>query len=292
MILPEILKTNKINLRAKFSGIDSYSHCVDKKHFKSFPYEVDYHYNSRGFRDKEWPNSLDELKESIWCIGDSFTVGLGSPIGHTWVRQLELKTKKRCINVSLDGASNFWIARQATDILTTINPKTIILHWSYSHRIEERVNDGYVQKHYDLAKLDANLVAENFISCYNKVEENKSLTTVIHSFIPFWHVVKFSDKEWSKFRGSSWPASAPKNLADYFSLPNWILEELNSFNFTTEKVKSYFLLEPILNHHRSIRDFEPLDYARDGHHYDIKTADYFSNLLIDKLRSISSEEAI
>ena len=38
-----------------------------------------------------------------------------------------------------------------------------------------------------------------------------------------------------------------------------------------------------------IENFENLDYARDGHHYDIKTADYFSNLLIDKLRSISSE---
>ena len=292
MILPKILINSKINLRAKFSGIDSYPHCLDKKHFKSFPNEVDYLYNSRGFRDREWPNSLDELKESIWCIGDSFTVGIGSPIDHTWVRQLELKTKKRCINIGSDGASNFWIARQATDILTTINPKIIIIHWSYSQRIEEFVNNSYVQKHYDLTKLDNNLLVENFISCYNNVEENKSLTTVIHSFIPFWHPLKFLDKEWDKLRGPLWPASAPKNLVDYLSLPNWILEELNSCNFTTEKVESYFLLKCILNDHRSIENFEPLDYARDGHHYDIKTADYFSNLLIDKLRSISSEKAI
>ena len=290
MILPKILNTKNINLRAKFSGMDSYSHCLDKKHFKSFPYEVDYLYNSRGFRDREWPNSLDELKESIWCIGDSFTVGIGSPINHTWVQQLELKTKKRCINVGLDGASNFWIARQAIDILTTINPKIIILHWSYSHRIEKLVNGFYVQEQYDLTKLDTALYVQNFISCYNKVEENKSLTTVIHSFIPFWHVLEFLDKEWSKLRGSTWPVSAPKSLADYLSLPNWILEELKSFNNTS--INEYFLLESILNHHRSIRNFEPLDYARDGHHYDIKTADYFSNLLIDKLRFISSSAAI
>ena len=126
MILPKISNYSKINLRAKFSGMDSDAKCPDKKQFKSFPYEVDYHYNSRGFRDLEWPDSLDELKQSIWCIGDSFTVGIGSPIDHTWVRQVELKTKKRCINISLDGASNFWIARQAKHILTTINPKIII----------------------------------------------------------------------------------------------------------------------------------------------------------------------
>jgi len=294
MILPKISNSSKINLRAKFSGIDSYSHCLDKKHFKSFPYEVDYHYNSRGFRDRECPDSLDELKQSIWCIGDSFTVGIGSAISHTWAQKLEAKLKKRCINVSLDGASNFWISRQANAILSYIQPQVVIIHWSYWHRTETKNSlNEYIQNHYSLDQLDEKTLTNNFLSNFDHVEKSKNTTVVIHSFIPFWnHPLKNLSYSWETLKGDNWPRHVPTTVNDYLHLDDYIKRELHNFGFSEENNINFLKIQEKLNESIYIPEFSVLDLARDGHHYDIKTANYFSNLLIDKLRSISSLTAI
>jgi hypothetical protein len=99
------------------SGMDSKEGCRNKQHFDSYPYAVEYRYNSRGYRDSEWPPTIEELKQCIWCVGDSFTVGLGSPLAHTWVNILQQRTGIRCINVSMDGASNEWMIRKINRIL-------------------------------------------------------------------------------------------------------------------------------------------------------------------------------
>jgi hypothetical protein len=121
------------NNEHKESGIDSLARCVDKNWFKNFPHEVSYCYNSRGFRDLEWPT---QLKQAIWCVGDSFTVGLGSPFDHTWPQVLRQRSQRDVINISLDGASNAWIARKCQTILTQVNPDVIVVMWSYFHRRE------------------------------------------------------------------------------------------------------------------------------------------------------------
>ena len=77
MILPDFTISSKINQNWAYSGMDSPDLCLDSKHFKSYPYSVSYQYNSRGYRDHEWP---DDLQNAVWCIGDSFTVGIGSPV--------------------------------------------------------------------------------------------------------------------------------------------------------------------------------------------------------------------
>jgi len=136
MILPDLVLSTRANQHWQFSGMDSLEDCMGKKHFKSYPHAVDYVYNSRGFRDSEWPEDIDQLTHAIWCVGDSFTEGLGSPAEHAWPFLLQNQTNMKTINVSMDGASNAWIARRTVDILTEINPKYIILHWSYLHRRE------------------------------------------------------------------------------------------------------------------------------------------------------------
>ena len=85
MILPDFILHSRVDARWDYSGSDSPGPWnVNKKYFKNYPYPIEYVYNSRGFRDAEWPESVDELRNAIWCIGDSFTVGLGSPLAHTW----------------------------------------------------------------------------------------------------------------------------------------------------------------------------------------------------------------
>lgn len=107
--------------------------CKDREYFDNYPWPISYVYNSRGFRDAEWPRDLNDV---IWCMGDSFTVGLGAPFLHIWPQRLSAETGRRTINVSMDGASNSWIGRRAIQILDLGIVDTMIIQWSYTQRRE------------------------------------------------------------------------------------------------------------------------------------------------------------
>ena len=89
MILPEFYLRSRANKVWDESGIDSLAYAKDVDYFKNYPHNVSYNHNSRGFRDSEWPDSGKELQDAVWCVGDSFTVGLGSPANHMWVNILQ-----------------------------------------------------------------------------------------------------------------------------------------------------------------------------------------------------------
>ena len=166
MILPDFILPSRVNQHWQYSGIDSIEKCLDKNWFNQYPHKITYDYNSRGFRDHEWPDTIEELQQSIWCIGDSFTVGLGSPIEYTWPHILQKKTGFRTINVGMDGASNNWIARKTVDILQQIQPRHVVLHWSYLHRGEstdQTLSDEGRRIQYKNVDLDS--AVQNFENC-------------------------------------------------------------------------------------------------------------------------------
>ncbi len=146
MILPHLTVPDRINSKLTYCGTDSLEYCFNKKHFKSYPFSVDYVYNSRGFRDNEWPDTTTQLKNAIWCVGDSATVGIGNPLEHTWPHMLQQRINCRTINISAEGVSNNWIARNTVQIIKTINPGTIIIHWSFIHRDELNISDILLKK--------------------------------------------------------------------------------------------------------------------------------------------------
>ena len=133
MKLPSFVLPSYCNSRVTQAGMDSLEHCLDPKHFVAYSAPVHYDYNSRGYRDNEWP--LD-LEGAIWCFGDSFTVGLGSAWDRTWCQQLQNLTNIRTINISMNGASNDWILRKVQEMSREIRPRAVVLHWSYLHRRE------------------------------------------------------------------------------------------------------------------------------------------------------------
>lgn len=141
MLLPDLVLPSRINQRWHMSGMDNPRYCNSRTHWYSYPFEIEYCYNSRGFRDQEWPT---ELYNTIWCIGDSFTVGIGSPVQHTWWYQLGLAAQCRTINVSMDGASNQWISRRACDILRSGCCDAMVIQWSYTHRRERKDIDTVI----------------------------------------------------------------------------------------------------------------------------------------------------
>lgn len=153
MILPNFKIVSLSNADLKFSGMDSIEQCKDTSYFTDYPYEISYKYNSRGFRDEEWPNNLEDC---IWCFGDSYTVGIGQSYKNTWPKLLETKTGIRTISLSMDGASNEWISRKILELVETIKPKAIVVQWSFIHRRERELLPGEID-------LD-----ENRIVWYNK----------------------------------------------------------------------------------------------------------------------------
>lgn len=136
MILPDFVIPSKVNQVWNYTGIDSEEYCKNLQGFRHYPHSISYVYNDRGFRDQAWPTSHDNLAHSIWCVGDSFTVGIGSAREHTWSYVLQQATGTRTINIGMDGASNQWIARRTIDICQQVQPKTLVVHWSYVHRRE------------------------------------------------------------------------------------------------------------------------------------------------------------
>lgn len=122
------------------SGMDCLEECLNKGHFSNYPKKITYQYNSRGFRDNEWPTDLSNV---IWCVGDSFTVGIGQPFEETWPSILEKKTGRRCLNLGEDGCSNDTIALRVQDICRLYKPQLVVIMWSYLHR--RRVNDIDIQ---------------------------------------------------------------------------------------------------------------------------------------------------
>jgi hypothetical protein len=234
VILPDVALTGRANQTWVFSGTDTFKQCLDQQHFSSYPHRISYVYNSRGFRDCEWPTTVDELSNAVWCFGDSFTVGVGSPLEFTWPQVLQHQLQRRCINVSMDGASNEWISKTAVKIIKEIRPKAVVVMWSYLHRRElpdTEMSDEDRRVHFSNTSELEDLA--NFQTCYNKLIDLCSLshTHGIHAIIP------------------------------------------NAYN---ESAADF------INQHE-ILSVPQLDYARDYHHFDLKTSQYFVNYAVDKL---------
>jgi hypothetical protein len=273
MFLPNFMLETRKNQYWTESGMDTIDQCLDKMHYKKYPHQIAYNYNLRGFRDQEWPESLDDLQNSVWCIGDSFTVGIGSPLAHTWVNILQSRLNQRCVNVSMDGASNKWIARKAIEILDAVNPKLMVIQWSYFQRDE--LPDTLLPD--EERRLEANLTDSinqlkiDSVKLINQVELNKKQCKVIHSFIPNSMVLDYNHNEsiWQVIKADSWPP-LPRSLDEFNSLPANIVNELKTFD-VYNVMFSYYQFDSITH----IPEIVQIDLARDGHHYDILTATNF-----------------
>jgi hypothetical protein len=188
-ILPLFELPEFANYQGKYCYPDTPTHCVDKEYFNSYPYRVFYSFNSRGYRGDKWPADIEELKKSIWCIGDSGTTGLGAPIEHSWPYILSQMTGKPCINISLKGASNFWIARQVEYLLDNLPVENIVVSWTFLHRrelpetdVNGKVPDSERLSIYPCLDYKENIkVTLDLISNINTKKQNEN---IVHTFVP------------------------------------------------------------------------------------------------------------
>ena len=223
---------DNVNIQHSGTGTDTLKRCFDKKHYLSYTKNISYKYNSRGFRDNEWPEDLSNV---IWCVGDSFTVGIGQPFEETWPQLLQKKQGRRCINVSEDGCSNDTISLRVNEIANTYKPKLIIIMWSYfSRRRVDGVNVSHDKKDFGNKKD-----LKNFIKNYTYV--NNLPTTIIHSVIP---------------------KAFMENYTEY------VTKKITGIN--------------------KIKYVKQLDWARDHHHFDIKTSSVFVEWVHKQITNIDN----
>jgi hypothetical protein len=285
VILPDLILPNKINQHWEYSGIDSFEHCLDKNHFKQYPYAISYNYNSRGFRDQEWPNSVEELKSAIWCVGDSFTVGVGSPIEHTWPWLLQKQTGRRVINISMDGASNNWIARKTVDILQVMNPRHVVLHWSYLHRREldiKEVSDKWWNNFYCAVR------DQQWPECSNLQDFDQLPAHIKKEIVDLHGGVPLPSDEDCRLEHQPY-------ATDQDDLDNTVkcIDLVNTRSSPAQLLHSFIpdsfndlptVYQHLDQHSRIyIPKLSRLDIARDGHHYDILTSQMFVNQIVDYL---------
>jgi hypothetical protein len=297
VILPGFYLRSRANKVWDESGIDSLAYAKDVNYFKNYPHNVSYNHNSRGFRDQEWPED-SQLQNAVWCLGDSFTVGLGCEITHSWPQVLQSTINSRTINVSMDGASNMWIARKAIELIQTVAPKNIVILWSYFHRREE-ANDYPDEMRRIFGTKDATDKDDllNFVECASSVMSHANSTNVIHGIIP--HAVRWTGvgkryggethlkTTWNNIKGANWPRDCPDTIEQLLSLDSAIIDELKTFFKIYDDIEfNIFYLEQIkkISIKNNLGVINQLDYARDAHHFGLITSQSFVEQIVPLLQ--------
>jgi hypothetical protein len=260
------------------SGMDTLENCNDAQHFQAYPYPIEYRYNSRGFRDQEWPDTFDHV---IWCVGDSFTVGIGSPVEHTWCYLLQQRTSLRTINVSMDGASNAWISRRACEILASGLAQRMVIQWSYTHRRESLDLDHVIEQRWqafyrdvrdqswpvtvswqNLDQLPAGILREiqqdpyfQEITCVHDEERRIDIPERQAVLDPTLNTVNFT-----QCVQQVWAEQGHCDIVHSF---------IPDFSADTD---IHAVIQSWPPERKSIPEIQRLDWARDHHHYDLLTA--------------------
>ena len=272
MILPEFILPSRANQHWQYTGIDSPEKYCNLAHFRAYPHQVEYSYNNRGFRDTDWPV---DLKESIWCIGDSFTVGLGQPWSHTWPQRLQAKTNTRTINVSLDGASNDWIARKTLDLIDNVSPDIIVIQWSFIHRREESL---YRTRQRIWSEFYNNVKDTSWPPCPD-VNSRSELPEFIQKEIVELHSVpdfSVSDEDRRLLEDNTTDQQDVENLILHIQQVDAASPGKIIHSFIPNFAPSHVDRHPIFSAAKcSAGEVKQLDRSRDSFHYDLLSADLF-----------------
>lgn len=96
-----------------------------------FNTQIDYQYNSHGFRTAEFDRPFDAV-----CFGCSFTMGTGVHSKDTWPEQLHSLTGLSVANLGHAGSSNDTAVRFALHYLPLLRPRYAVWLQTDRHRLE------------------------------------------------------------------------------------------------------------------------------------------------------------
>jgi len=259
MLLPNLVLPIRANQCWQESGIDTLAKCHNKQRFLQYPDKIEYRYNSRGFRDQEWP---DDLKSAIWCIGDSFTSGIGTSYEHIWPQKLSSITERRIVNVSMDGASNNYVERREKPIEEIAN--------KFLLKFYENAKDSSWPTCPDMDKFNTlpytirqELASEHSIGPHLRISTNlKSIEIINLDELRIVQVVEDNSVHLDNF----------KNCIN-------LLKDIKSnliYSFIPEFAEAEHQVDYVdaCCYNQVIPVFDKLDLARDGHHFDRITSQW------------------
>jgi len=296
VILPSFVLKHTQNRCFKESGLDSLDCCINPDHWRNYPHPVEYQYNSRGYRDAEWPQ---DLSSAVWCFGDSFTAGIGIPHSHTWPQILQTRLNTRTINISMDGASNNWIARKVKELAKTIIPQRIIIQWSFTHRSETQ-GAGEISTALDARwrELYNSFRDESWPEC-NTLSDFDSLPDEIQKEVIFMHSSP-TDRDLLKTRLLTCQElgdesrrlyhtrNLENNAANTVQCIQSVVDAIPAANVIHSFVPDFATQEelPIIMDYVQAQNLKwippvlKLDLGRDGYHYDKRTAESFCDAVV------------
>jgi hypothetical protein len=291
MILSDLKLGTRANCVWTESGIDSLEKCRDKKRFINYPDKIEYRYNSRGLRDDEWPQ---DLQSAIWCVGDSFTAGIGTPYEHIWPQKLSALTGRRTINVAMDGASNNWIARRVRQISDQVNPDNIVVMWSTVERREKPIAesvDKFFQKFYNEVKdsswpvcppadqfktlpllIRQEIAKENFGSQLKISEDLESIEIINLDEFRIMQIVAEQHDHLTNFKNCFELIKDIESNLIYSFIPG----------FAEEKYQKDYVA--ICTNGHILSPIKKLDLARDGLHFDRITSQWLAEKIAPLLK--------
>jgi len=106
------------------------------------PTEITYKFNKAGFRSDEF---VDDGRDCILSIGDSFTMCLGVPYEHTWPYILSQKIGGcKNYNLGLASAGGDYIVRTVSKTIEVLKPKAIFILWPSFITREIAIKNRYI----------------------------------------------------------------------------------------------------------------------------------------------------
>lgn len=132
-----------INRRSKHLSTDRLKLCTDKDWYKNYPVQdFDYNFNSWGFRGPDYQQYVNS--PVILCLGDSFTVNIGSPVEHSWPSLIQKHFDIPCLNLGMIAAGNDAIRLVYERACKIFDVQETFVVYSYLHR---RLEDGVFTEH-------------------------------------------------------------------------------------------------------------------------------------------------
>jgi hypothetical protein len=185
----------------------------------------------------------------------------------------------------MDGASNEWMARKCSTLLKIINPKNIVIHWSYIERRENFKNNSLFNRHW--------------LSHYENVKgPDWPLAPALENYntLPDWILAELAQHT------QSWKNGLTDEELRLKSIKSTVDEDINNTLHCIDQVDSVAdpqkIIHSFIPHsvpttyklffkeqlkkrlEKYIPQLVPLDRARDGHHYDILTSQALVGLIV------------
>lgn len=267
MILPTLIVPNRINNKLKYLSPDTPEDSTNKHQFDSWPSEISYEFNSRGFRDREWPKDLDKC---VWFLGDSVVLGIGQSLPDTLCSRFENITGLTAVNLGVRGISNHTTAYMAQQVLNEVQPTNLVIFWSYFRRRPKKdTYDFLIEGCKDPTKSDDVKDMLYFRNLVRHLPTNFK-TNIIHVFCPGYSIFGQSSAQniWCDIKDPLWPPEfigldhLPSNIVEEISCVHGLytffknVTEWNNFKNSFEHAVDNIVIQ---------------DLARDNYHWGSET---------------------